>query len=52
MLYNCVNGKKEGQYEKWYNNGKKYILSNYDNGRLKGQYESWYPASAGLSDEV
>lgn len=37
--YTLVNGKMEGQYTSWHDNGKVFIRTNYKNGEWDGLYE-------------
>jgi antitoxin component YwqK of YwqJK toxin-antitoxin module len=37
-----VNGKRNGLYESWYDNGKLEEKVNYKNDKMDGLYESWY----------
>jgi antitoxin component YwqK of YwqJK toxin-antitoxin module len=38
-----INGKKEGVWKEYYNNGKLKSIANYKNGFKEGQEKSYYP---------
>jgi antitoxin component YwqK of YwqJK toxin-antitoxin module len=35
------NGKIDGEYFEYHNNGKEYKICTYDNDKLVGMYEEW-----------
>jgi hypothetical protein len=40
--FNIVNGKLEGEYKEWYENGQPFERSFYKNGELHGEYRKWF----------
>ena len=36
------NGKKEGEYKSYYENGQLYSICNYKNGKYEGEYTQYY----------
>ena len=39
---NVINGKMDGRWVDWYDNGKKYKIRNFKNGELDGLVTIWY----------
>lgn len=36
------NGKQEGKFTIWFENGQKQVVSHYKDGKLHGKYTAWY----------
>jgi antitoxin component YwqK of YwqJK toxin-antitoxin module len=42
IKYFKFNGKKEGEYKSYYENGRPDMVRNYKNGKVEGEYKSYY----------
>lgn len=40
--FTIVNGKFDGKYESWYDNGKPQIYTTYKDGEREGEFKRWY----------
>ncbi|MEM7039964.1 MAG: hypothetical protein AAF570_23525, partial [Bacteroidota bacterium] len=45
-----VDGKRHGNQEGWYNDGKKHYLYHYRNGGVQGTVKEWYPGGLPMLD--
>lgn len=40
--YYTVDGKRDGEYKEWYENGQPFVYCNYKDGELDGEYKRWH----------
>jgi hypothetical protein len=40
--FTIINGKLDGEYKEWWENGQPYIHCTYKNGELEGEYKMFY----------